>query len=73
VQDERTAVNNQPTERLAYRPAEAAHALSVSRTTIYKWMEDGVLTSVTAGRARLIPAAELRDFLERPRRDEEPS
>lgn len=66
-------MNNQPTERLAYRPAEAAHALSVSRTTIYKWMEEGVLASVTVGRARLVPAAALRAFLERPRRGEEPS
>ena len=47
-------------ERLAYRPAEAAEALSVSRAFIYKMLDNGTLRSHTIGRARLIPADELK-------------
>src|SRR5688500_306159 len=48
---------------LAYRPAEAARACGVGRTTLYAWLNEGRIASVTVGRARLIPVAEIERFL----------
>ena len=46
-------------DRLAYRPAEAAEAMGVSRDTIYRAMERGELRGRKIGRATVILAADL--------------
>ena len=51
------------TEKLSYRPAEAARAIGVSRETIFKLLERGQLKGFRVGSARLISAAELSRFL----------
>ena len=44
---------------IAYRPAEAAHVLGVSRSTIYQMMMDGKLEARHLGGATLIAHDEL--------------
>jgi excisionase family DNA binding protein len=51
------------TDRLAYRPGEAADVLGVSRTTVYELMRDGSLGFVAIGRARRIPKVEIERWL----------
>lgn len=51
------------TDRLAYRPDEAADVIGVSRTTVYALMRDGALGFVRVGRARRIPRAELERWV----------
>ncbi len=48
-----------PVDRLAYRPAEAARALGVSKNKIYDWLNDGTLRSLKSGNARIIPREAL--------------
>lgn len=57
------AMGKQP-EKLALRPAEAAAALGVSRSTIYKWLAEGRLANVRLGGVRLIPVESVRGLLE---------
>lgn len=52
-------------ERLTYRPNEAAEALGTSRDVIFKLIASGELQSFQAGRARLIPATALKDYIAR--------
>lgn len=52
----------QPLDRLLYRPPEAAAIMGVSRSTIYRRLVDGSLPSLTIGRCRLIPGDELAAF-----------
>ena len=47
------------TPRTAYSLDEAARSLGLSRRTLYTLMRDGTLRTVTLGRRRLVPAAEL--------------
>ena len=56
-------MSNTATVRDAYRPAEAAERLGVSRMTIYNLINRGVIRSVKIGSARLIPASELHRIL----------
>jgi excisionase family DNA binding protein len=42
-------------DKLPYTPAEAAHALGVSRSTIYVLMANGNVPSVRIGSARRMP------------------
>ena len=50
-------MTNSPTvEKLLYTPVEAAHALGVSRSTIYVLMAGGNLPSLRIGASRRIPA-----------------
>lgn len=42
---------------------EAAHRLSVSRTTVYELLRNGVLASVTIGRLRRIPIDSLEALI----------
>jgi excisionase family DNA binding protein len=51
-------------ERLLYRIVDAARALSLSRSELYKLISLGKLRTVKIGRARRIPAAELHRFVE---------
>ena len=57
-------MTNGPTvEKLLYIPVEAAHALGVSRSTIYVLMAGGNLPSVRIGASRRIPAEGLRRYI----------
>jgi excisionase family DNA binding protein len=53
---------NEPVERIALRPAEAAQALGVCVKTIYNLMEKGDLPSFTVAgtRARRIRVSDLK-------------
>ncbi|MBW4719635.1 helix-turn-helix domain-containing protein [Saccharothrix obliqua] len=44
---------------------EAAHQLSVSRTTMYALLKSGDVTSVLIGRLRRIPLDALRAYIQR--------
>jgi len=44
---------------------EAARALRLSRTTVYKLLADGELSSVYSGRARRIPLQAVHDYVRR--------
>jgi excisionase family DNA binding protein len=46
-----------------YRVSEAMALLSMSRTVIYELMRAGRLRSVREGRARLIPATAIADYV----------
>jgi excisionase family DNA binding protein len=46
-----------------YRVTEAMALLSMSRTVIYEQMRAGRLRSVHQGRARLIPATAIADYV----------
>ena len=49
----------QPTP-LAYSPTDAARALSVGRSTLYRLIADGRLPTVKIGTRTLIPAEAVR-------------
>jgi excisionase family DNA binding protein len=51
------------TERQLYRIPEAMRVLSMSRSVIYEQLRAGRLRSVHQGRARLIPAAAISDYI----------
>ncbi len=46
-----------------YRVADVMVVLSMSRSVIYEQMRSGRLRSVTQGRARLIPASAIADYI----------
>jgi excisionase family DNA binding protein len=46
-----------------YRVPEAMRALSLSRSVIYELIRSGRLRSVREGRARLIPATAITDYI----------
>jgi excisionase family DNA binding protein len=50
---------------LAYRIEDAATALGVGRTLIYKMISEGLLTRVKIGKRSLIAVSELDAFLAR--------
>ena len=50
-------------DKLLYTPAEAAHALGLSRSTIYVLMANGQVPSVRIGNSRRIPAEGLRRYV----------
>jgi excisionase family DNA binding protein len=52
-------------EQLLLRPGEAARVLSLGRSKLYELLASGELPSVKIGRATRIPAASLRDWVER--------
>ncbi|MGO8978669.1 MAG: helix-turn-helix domain-containing protein [Streptosporangiaceae bacterium] len=49
--------------RQLYKVADAMAVLSMSRSVIYEQIRSGRLRSVTQGRARLIPAAAIADYI----------
>ena len=51
--------------KLAYSPQEAADASSLSLRAIWRAIETGELKSAKVGRRRIIPAADLAEFLRR--------
>ncbi|MFE2479815.1 helix-turn-helix domain-containing protein [Streptomyces sp. NPDC059389] len=46
-----------------YRVAEATTVLKLSRSVIYELIRAGRLRSVTKGRARLVPASAIADYV----------
>ncbi|MBF8194582.1 helix-turn-helix domain-containing protein [Nonomuraea sp. K274] len=46
-----------------YRVTDVMRMLRMGRTVIFAQMRDGRLRSVRQGRARLIPAAAIRDYI----------
>ena len=51
--------------KLAYRPADAARVIGVSKDTVERLIVRGELKSLKIGSARLITAAEIEAFLAR--------
>jgi excisionase family DNA binding protein len=51
-------------DKLLVSPEEAAELLGVGRSTVYGLMRTLALPSVKIGRARRIPTAALREFVE---------
>jgi excisionase family DNA binding protein len=52
-----------PDETQLYRVTDAMRLLRLSRTIIYEQLRSGRLRSVHQGRARLITAAAIRDYI----------
>jgi len=52
-------------EKLAYRPNEACEVTGLKRSHFYELLAAGEIESFTVGRARLITARALSDFIER--------
>lgn len=50
-------------DKQLYRVPEAMQVLSLSRTVIYELIRSGRLRSVTQGRARLIPASAIAEYV----------
>jgi excisionase family DNA binding protein len=51
------------TVSLLYRVADAMQVLSLSRTVIYELIRTGRLRTVKEGRARLIPASAIAEYV----------
>lgn len=51
---------------LAMRISDAAKALSIGRTTIYKLIGDGTLQTITVGRRRLILTRSIQELCGQP-------
>ncbi|MEU4517958.1 helix-turn-helix domain-containing protein [Amycolatopsis sp. NPDC024027] len=51
-------------ERHLYRITEAMRLLSMSRSVIYEQLRAGRLRSVKQGRARLVPAVAIQEYVE---------
>jgi len=52
-----------PNDPLAYRVRDAAHALSVGRSSIYNMIRDGRLRSIKIAGRTLIPRSEIERLL----------
>ncbi len=50
-------------DKALYRIPEAMRLLSMSRTVIYQQIRAGRLRTVTQGRARLIPAGAIAEYV----------
>lgn len=48
---------------LLLRPMQAAQALNVGRSTIFKLISTGALRSITIERLRLVPVSEIHRFI----------
>ncbi|WP_233225931.1 helix-turn-helix domain-containing protein [Amycolatopsis sp. CA-126428] len=51
-------------ERHLYRITEAMRLLSMSRSVIYEQLRSGRLRSVKQGRARLVPAVAIQEYVQ---------
>jgi len=54
---------SQANRKQLYRIVDAMVVLSMSRSVIYEQIRSGRLRSVTQGRARLIPASAIADYI----------
>jgi excisionase family DNA binding protein len=50
-------------DRVLLRPEEVAHALGVSRTTVFELIRVGALRSVKIGSARRVSATALAEYV----------
>lgn len=50
-------------ERLAYSASELACLMGVSRSTVYRWMEDPAFPRLKVGGVLRIPAALFNDWI----------
>jgi excisionase family DNA binding protein len=50
--------------RLLLRPEEVAQALGIGRTMVFELIRSGELRSVKIGKARRIPTAAVREYIE---------
>jgi len=55
--------NAEVSERLLFRPEEAATVLGLGRSTVYQLMASGALRSVKVGGSRRVSATALADFV----------
>jgi excisionase family DNA binding protein len=46
-------------EQRLYRPTEAAESLGVSRSSMYLWIQQGLVRTVRVGSRSRVPASEL--------------
>lgn len=53
-----------PTDRLLYRPEEAAELLSIGRSTLYELMTAGLVEYVKLGRCRRIRRSALERYVD---------
>lgn len=51
-------------DRYLYRIPEAMQLLSMSRTVIYEQIRAGRLRTVSQGRARLVPASAINEYVQ---------
>lgn len=58
------ATPDQVPDRHLYRVTEAMQLLSISRSVLYEQIRAGRLRSVKVGRARLIPAKAINDYVD---------
>ena len=52
-------------EKLLLTPQEAAESLGVSRSQLYELMRRHEVVSILIGRSRRVPAAPLREYVQR--------
>jgi len=52
-----------PSDRLLYRPEEAAEVLAIGRSTVYELMADGALIYIKLGRGRRIRRTDLETYV----------
>jgi excisionase family DNA binding protein len=52
-------------ERLNVSLAEACQIIGIGRTRLYEIINDGALRTIRIGKRRLVPVAEIRDFVAR--------
>lgn len=52
--------------KMAYKVAEAAEKIGLSRSFVYEMIHSGKLRTIKIGRSRRITPAQLQEFLERP-------
>ncbi|MER7576840.1 helix-turn-helix domain-containing protein [Streptomyces sp. NPDC126514] len=50
-------------DRLLYKPEEAAEVLAIGRSTIYELMAEGALKYIKVGRARRVRRSDLETFV----------
>ncbi|MFI9629165.1 helix-turn-helix domain-containing protein [Streptomyces sp. NPDC052042] len=53
-----------PTDRLLYRPEEAAELLGIGRSTLYELMTAGLVEYVKLGRCRRIRRTALEQYVD---------
>jgi excisionase family DNA binding protein len=61
-----------PAPRLALRPLEAADALGVDRTTLYRWARDGRIRFARIAGTTLVPMTEIDRILAAPQPTSQP-
>lgn len=50
-------------EQVVYRPKEAMARLRVSKTTLYRWLDEGTIPSFRVRRSLFIPVAAIDELL----------